>query len=145
MHCKKHWRSSIASISGLVAEYIVAIDVTRVRFPADAKHVGFWTCAIVTLAGVWEFYGWGARPQEYKPCTVPTRMASFPVAKPIRACSTFSRPSSRGVLPRHDLRRVPWPFPLRVQVGLVRLRQPWSVSTKKDINLSLKITQFHYW
>ena len=24
------------SISGLVAEYIVAIDVTRVRFPADA-------------------------------------------------------------------------------------------------------------
>ena len=27
----------IGSISGLVAEYIVAIDVTRVRFPADAK------------------------------------------------------------------------------------------------------------
>ena len=26
----------INSISGLVAEYIVAIDVTRVRFPADA-------------------------------------------------------------------------------------------------------------
>ena len=26
----------ISSISGLVAEYIVAIDVTRVRFPADA-------------------------------------------------------------------------------------------------------------
>ena len=25
------------SISGLVAEYIVAIDVTRVRFPADAS------------------------------------------------------------------------------------------------------------
>ena len=25
------------SISGLVAEYIVAIDVNRVRFPADAK------------------------------------------------------------------------------------------------------------
>ena len=25
-------------ISGLVAEYIVAIDVTRVRFPADAIH-----------------------------------------------------------------------------------------------------------
>jgi hypothetical protein len=24
------------SISGLVVEYIVAIDVTRVRFPADA-------------------------------------------------------------------------------------------------------------
>ena len=27
----------VASISGLVAEYIVAIDVTRVRFPADAR------------------------------------------------------------------------------------------------------------
>ena len=26
----------IRRISGLVAEYIVAIDVTRVRFPADA-------------------------------------------------------------------------------------------------------------
>ena len=25
------------SISGLVVEYIVAIDVTRVRFPADAR------------------------------------------------------------------------------------------------------------
>ena len=29
------------SISGLVAEYIVAIDVTRVRFPADAYARGF--------------------------------------------------------------------------------------------------------
>ena len=27
----------IGSISGLVAEYIVAIDVTRARFPADAE------------------------------------------------------------------------------------------------------------
>ena len=27
------------SISGLVAEYIIAIDVTRVRFPADASFV----------------------------------------------------------------------------------------------------------
>ena len=27
---------SVISISGLVVEYIVAIDVTRVRFPADA-------------------------------------------------------------------------------------------------------------
>ena len=26
----------VNSISGLVVEYIVAIDVTRVRFPADA-------------------------------------------------------------------------------------------------------------
>jgi hypothetical protein len=25
-------------ISGLVVEYVVAIDVTRVRFPADALH-----------------------------------------------------------------------------------------------------------
>ena len=28
------------SISGLVVEYIVAIDVTRVRFPADAMFSG---------------------------------------------------------------------------------------------------------
>ena len=28
---------SVISISGLVVEYIVAIDVTRVRFPADAS------------------------------------------------------------------------------------------------------------
>ena len=28
------------SISGLVVEYIVAIDVTRVRFPADAFSLG---------------------------------------------------------------------------------------------------------
>ena len=30
-------RSDGSSISGLVVEYIVAIDVTRVRFPADAN------------------------------------------------------------------------------------------------------------
>ena len=29
-------QDSCRSISGLVVEYIVAIDVTRVRFPADA-------------------------------------------------------------------------------------------------------------
>jgi hypothetical protein len=29
-------RKSLRSISGLVVEYIVPIDVTRVRFPADA-------------------------------------------------------------------------------------------------------------
>ena len=32
---------SVSSISGLVAEYIVAIDVTRVRFPADAFRLSF--------------------------------------------------------------------------------------------------------
>ena len=31
----------VASISGLVVEYIVAIDVTRVRFPADAFYLFF--------------------------------------------------------------------------------------------------------
>ena len=42
------WRSyveysfSLHRISGLVVEYIVAIDVTRVRFPADALlHLRF--------------------------------------------------------------------------------------------------------
>ena len=33
---KRAMRTS-TSISGLVVEYIVAIDVTRVRFPADAR------------------------------------------------------------------------------------------------------------
>ena len=28
------------SISGLMVEYIVAIDVTRARFPADASYLG---------------------------------------------------------------------------------------------------------
>ena len=31
-----HGQDGLNSISGLVAEYIVAIDVTRARFPADA-------------------------------------------------------------------------------------------------------------
>ena len=31
-------RAAINCIGGLVVEYIVAIDVTRVRFPADALH-----------------------------------------------------------------------------------------------------------
>ena len=30
----------VVGISGLVVEYIVAIDVTRVRFPADASTFG---------------------------------------------------------------------------------------------------------
>ena len=30
------WTLTFVSISGLVVEYVVAIDVTRVRFPADA-------------------------------------------------------------------------------------------------------------
>ena len=34
------------SISGLVAEYIVAIDVTRVRFPADASFTCRIACGI---------------------------------------------------------------------------------------------------
>ena len=33
-------RNECSSISGLVVEYIVAIDVTRVRFPADAFLAG---------------------------------------------------------------------------------------------------------
>ena len=35
---------ALQSISGLVVEYIVAIDVTRVRFPADAYLVP--TCCL---------------------------------------------------------------------------------------------------
>ena len=36
------------SISGLVVEYIVAIDVTRVRFPADAVFFVFF-CTLVYI------------------------------------------------------------------------------------------------
>ena len=32
------WHTA-SSISGLVVEYIVAIDVTRVRFPVDARSL----------------------------------------------------------------------------------------------------------
>ena len=32
----RRWFTRRSGISGLVVEYIVAIDVTRVRFPADA-------------------------------------------------------------------------------------------------------------
>jgi hypothetical protein len=32
---------SAKGISGLVVEYIVAIDVTRVRFPADARFASY--------------------------------------------------------------------------------------------------------
>ena len=44
----------VASISGLVVEYIVAIDVTRVRFPADAS---MW-CAVTHVSIV--LGGWSA-------------------------------------------------------------------------------------
>ena len=42
----------ISCISGLVAEYIVAIDVTRVQFPADASLVPVvlsWCCGSVLV------------------------------------------------------------------------------------------------
>ena len=53
--------AKLQSISGLVVEYIVAIDVTRVRFPADALFefvclvwvlclllLPFWPCPFVS-------------------------------------------------------------------------------------------------
>ena len=40
-----HNQKCTSSISGLVVEYIVAIDVTRVRFPADACITGRWPVA----------------------------------------------------------------------------------------------------
>ena len=53
--------ANLQSISGLVVEYIVAIDVTRVRFPADALFefvclvwvlclllLPFWPCPFVS-------------------------------------------------------------------------------------------------
>ena len=61
------------SISGLVAEYIVAIDVTRVRFSADAYARSFPFCSRESCAlplhglsaacvpGVWRPAGWWLR------------------------------------------------------------------------------------
>ena len=43
--------SDAQSISGLVVEYIVAIDVTRVRFPADASFSLNWGIGGLKLAG----------------------------------------------------------------------------------------------
>ena len=43
------------SISGLVVEYIVAIDVTRVRFPADAFRSCWCACG---MTGAALFHRW---------------------------------------------------------------------------------------
>ena len=41
------------SISGLVAEYIVAIDVTRIRFPADATfHFPFLVALLLNTIAI---------------------------------------------------------------------------------------------
>ena len=40
--CGLMFQKDITSISGLVVEYIVAIDVTRLRFPADALIAVRW-------------------------------------------------------------------------------------------------------
>ena len=42
----------VASISGLMVEYIVAIDVTRLRFPADAFPTYMMRMAIVLRLAV---------------------------------------------------------------------------------------------
>ena len=46
---------SYVSISGLVVEYIVAIDVTRVRFPADA-FVAWWH--VMSIQGLMSLQRW---------------------------------------------------------------------------------------
>ena len=43
------------SISGLVAEYIVAIDVTRVRFPADALLLLFVLPCVLCRCKAWGY------------------------------------------------------------------------------------------
>ena len=42
----------MACISGLVVEYIVAIDVTRVRFPADAFSSFVHRCIVIREGAV---------------------------------------------------------------------------------------------
>ena len=55
-HCANK-NPELLSISGLVAEYIVAIDVTRVRFPADAL------ICYTSFACFW----WGERHEDERP------------------------------------------------------------------------------
>ena len=55
-HMEHHPTQYINRISGLVVEYIVAIDVTRVRFPADANMLH----GRSSLADVLVNYGHGA-------------------------------------------------------------------------------------
>ena len=46
---------SISRISGLVVEYIVAIDVTRIRFPADALFTGVYILLWTMMGGWWTY------------------------------------------------------------------------------------------
>ena len=50
--------AKIGSISGLVAEYIVAIDVTRARFPADAHMDSMLESRIEKVEGFFVFAVW---------------------------------------------------------------------------------------
>ena len=51
------WQNAVCHrISGLVVEYIVAIDVTRVRFPADA-YVMFLRASMVQFSSLQKFCG----------------------------------------------------------------------------------------
>ena len=47
-------RENFTSISGLVVEYIVAIDVTRVRFPADALFMAPGAFVAEAVCGAWQ-------------------------------------------------------------------------------------------
>ena len=47
-------KCDISGISGLVAEYIVAIDVTRVRFPADASNLCLYEAGCICVIPCWD-------------------------------------------------------------------------------------------
>ena len=47
-------KCDMSSISGLVAEYIVAIDVTRVRFPAAASNLCLYEAGCICVIPGWD-------------------------------------------------------------------------------------------
>ena len=71
------YRSRVRSISGLVAEYIVAIDVTRVRFPADAlrERGPLNTINDAALLGFESSFSWRSTRSQTERC--PSKRASI--------------------------------------------------------------------
>ena len=80
-------QAKAASISGLVVEYVVAIDVTRVRFPADAFFIA------VPLSGIAMFVAYlVARHRQWSVDTLAEWLRRRP-AKPVGSAREGSNPS----------------------------------------------------
>ena len=88
-------RVVLTSISGLVVEYIVAIDVTRVRFPADAICLSVF--ARQAMHGTAHFRG-DTQPQENLKSTIIKSKQNQPFLRQCCVSSFFvSLPTCRGI------------------------------------------------